>query len=199
MQGLLIAISSSRKYFYIQTPYLLPTEPILMALKTAALAGVDIRIMIPERADTRLTHLASLSYLDDMMCAGVKIYLYQKGFLHSKLIVSDDTLSTVGSTNMDFRSFEHNFEVNAFMYDRTSALILKEIFLKDQKDAFLLQKTMDKASVVSKGTRIYYSASGTVALKGEIDAAVYAAFNEMRIILKVLIFSVFQYQQTVFL
>ena len=140
MQGLLIAISSSRKYFYIQTPYLLPTEPILMALKTAALAGVDIRIMIPERADTRLTHLASLSYLDDMMCAGVKIYLYQKGFLHSKLIVSDDTLSTVGSTNMDFRSFEHNFEVNAFMYDRTSALILKEIFLKDQKDAFLLQR-----------------------------------------------------------
>lgn len=140
MQGLLIAISSSRKYFYIQTPYLLPTEPILMALKTAALAGVDIRIMIPERADTRLTHLASLSYLDDMMRAGVKIYLYQKGFLHSKLIVSDDTLSTVGSTNMDFRSFEHNFEVNAFMYDRTSALILKEIFLKDQKDAFLLQR-----------------------------------------------------------
>ncbi len=140
MQGLLIAISSSRKYFYIQTPYLLPTEPILLALKTAALAGVDIRIMIPERADTWLTHLGSLSYLDDMMRAGVKIYLYQKGFLHSKLMVSDDTLSTVGSTNMDFRSFEHNFEVNAFMYDTASALALKEIFLQDQKDAILLQQ-----------------------------------------------------------
>ncbi|MCD7925583.1 MAG: cardiolipin synthase [Bacteroides sp.] len=140
MQGLLIAISSSRKYFYIQTPYLLPTEPILLALKTAALAGVDIRIMIPERADTWLTHLGSLSYLDDMMRAGVKIYLYQKGFLHSKLMVSDDTLSTVGSTNMDFRSFEHNFEVNAFMYDTASALALKEIFLQDQKDAILLQR-----------------------------------------------------------
>ena len=113
MQGLLIAISSSRKYFYIQTPYLLPTEPILMALKTAALAGVDVRIMIPARADTWITHLGSLSYLDDIMRAGVRIYLYQKGFLHSKLMVSDDTLSTVGSTNMDFRSFEHNFEVNA--------------------------------------------------------------------------------------
>ena len=99
MQGLLIAISSSRKYFYIQTPYLLPTEPILMALKTAALAGVD-----------------------------------------SKLMVSDDTLSTVGSTNMDFRSFEHNFEVNAFMYDPSSALLLKGIFLQDQKDAILLQR-----------------------------------------------------------
>jgi len=140
MQGLLIAISSSRKYFYIQTPYLLPIEPILLALKTAALAGVDIRIMIPERADTWLTHLGSLSYLDDMMRAGVKIYLYQKGFLHSKLMVSDDTLSTVGSTNMDFRSFEHNFEVNAFMYDTASALALKEIFLQDQKDAILLQR-----------------------------------------------------------
>lgn len=140
MQGLLIAISSSRHYFYIQTPYLLPTEPILLALKTAALAGVDIRIMIPARADTRITHLGSLSYLDDIMRAGVKIYLYQKGFLHSKLMVSDDILSTVGSTNMDFRSFEHNFEVNAFMYDSASALTMKEIFLRDQKDAILLQR-----------------------------------------------------------
>lgn len=140
MQGLLIAISSARKYFYIQTPYLLPTEPILMALKTAALAGVDVRIMIPARADTRITHLGSLSYLDDVMRAGVRIYLYQKGFLHSKLMVCDDTLSTVGSTNMDFRSFEHNFEVNAFMYDPDSALTLKGIFLQDQKDAILLQR-----------------------------------------------------------
>lgn len=140
MQGLLIAISSSRRYFYIQTPYLLPTDPILLALKTAALAGVDVRIMIPARADTWLTHLGSLSYLDDMMRAGVKIYLYQKGFLHSKLMVSDDNLSTVGSTNVDFRSFEHNFEVNAFMYDSLSALALKEIFLQDQKDAILLQR-----------------------------------------------------------
>ena len=69
----------------------------------------------------------------------MKIYLYQRGFLHSKLMVSDDMLSTVGSTNMDFRSFEHNFEVNAFMYDRASALLLKDVFLSDQKDAKLLQ------------------------------------------------------------
>ena len=131
MQGLLIAISSSRKYFYIQTPYLLPTEPILMALKTAALAGVDVRIMIPARADTWITHLGSLSYLDDIMRAGVRIYLYQKGFLHSKLMVSDDTLSTVGSTNMDFRSFEHNFEINAFVYQKEFALQMKRIFTHD--------------------------------------------------------------------
>lgn len=139
MQGLLVAITNSRKYFYIQTPYLLPTEPILLALKTAALGGVDVRIMIPERADSRITHLATLSYLDELMACGVRIYRYKKGFLHSKLMVSDDTVSTVGSTNMDFRSFEHNFEVNAFMYDYGTAIRMKEIFLADQKDAELLQ------------------------------------------------------------
>lgn len=145
MQGLLIAITSAKRYFYIQTPYLLPTEPILWALKTAALAGVDVRIMIPLRPDSRITHLGSLSYLSELMEAGIKIYLYQKGFLHSKMMVSDDVLSTVGSTNMDFRSFEHNFEVNAFMYDNATALRLKEVFLQDQKDAFLLSiKTWKK-------------------------------------------------------
>ena len=138
MQGLLIAITSAQKYVYIQSPYLLPTEPILLALKTAAAAGVDVRIMIPEKSDSRMVHLGTMSYLQELMETGIKIYMYQKGFLHSKLIVCDDCLSSVGSTNMDFRSFEHNFEVNAFMYDRTSALKLKEIFLSDQKDAKLL-------------------------------------------------------------
>ena len=138
MQGLLVAITSSKRYLYIQTPYLLPTESILWALKTVALAGVDVRIMIPKMTDTRWIHWGSMSYLDELMEAGIKVYMYQKGFLHSKLIVSDDCLSSVGSTNMDFRSFEHNFEVNAFMYDKTSALLLKEIFLSDQNDAMLL-------------------------------------------------------------
>ena len=138
MQGLLMAITSSQKYLFIQTPYLLPTEPILWALKTVALTGVDVRIMIPKMTDTRWIHWGSRSYLDELMEAGIKVYMYQKGFLHSKLIVCDDCLSSVGSTNMDFRSFEHNFEVNAFMYDQTSALVLKEIFLLDQKDAKLL-------------------------------------------------------------
>jgi cardiolipin synthase len=139
MQALLMVIGSSQKYIYVQTPYLLPTEPILMALKNAALAGVDVRIMIPERADTKLIHYGSMSYLDELMVAGVKIYRYQKGFLHSKLMVSDDTYSTIGSTNMDFRSFEHNFEVNALMYDSNSASMMKEMFLSDQKDAERLQ------------------------------------------------------------
>ena len=139
MQGLLLAITSAQRYFYIQTPYLLPTDTILVALKTIALAGVDVRIMIPEKSDSRIIHWGTLSYLSELMEAGVKVYMYQKGFLHSKLVVCDDCLATVGSTNMDFRSFESNFEVNAFMFDRTSALRLKDVFLSDQKDARLLQ------------------------------------------------------------
>lgn len=139
MQGLTLAINSAKKYFYIQTPYFLPTEPILSALQTAALAGIDVRLMMPARADNRITHLGSCSYLNDILKAGVKVYFYQKGFLHSKLMVSDDTLSTVGSTNMDFRSFEHNFEVNAFIYDQETALRMKNIFLQDQKDSIPIQ------------------------------------------------------------
>lgn len=153
MQGLTMAICSARRYFYIQTPYLLPTETINQALQTAALAGVDVRIMMPKRADAWLIHKGSLSYLEELMKAGVKIYLYKKGFLHSKLMVCDDELSTIGSTNMDFRSFEHNFEANAFFYHRETALALKEIFLTDQRDCMLLSKNLwDKRSWKSKVT-----------------------------------------------
>ena len=88
-----------------------------------------------------------------MMDAGVKIYLYRRGFLHSKLMVSDDDFSTVGSTNMDFRSFEHNFEANAFFYDKDTALALKEIFLADQKKCMLLSpKVWKKRSAKNKVT-----------------------------------------------
>lgn len=145
MQGLTLAISHAKKYFYIQTPYFLPTEPILSALQTAALAGIDVRLMLPERADNRITHLGSCSYLNDVLQAGVKVYFYQKGFLHSKLMVSDDFLSTIGSTNMDFRSFEHNFEANAFIYDPDTAIRMKNIFLTDQKECVPLSaKTWKK-------------------------------------------------------
>ena len=133
MQGIMMAICTSRKYIYIQTPYFLPTEEVMTALQTAALAGIDVRIMIPKRADARLIHIGTLSYLDELMEAGIKVFFYEKGFLHSKMLVSDDELSTIGSTNIDFRSFEHNFEANAFFYDRKTSLDLKEIFLNDLK------------------------------------------------------------------
>ena len=147
MQGLTMAIMGAKKYFYMQTPYFLPTEQVLAAMQTAALAGVDVRLMLPERADNRLTHLGSCSYLKDILQAGVKVYFYKKGFLHSKLMVSDDMLSTVGSTNIDFRSFEHNFEVNAFIYDVDTALEMKEIFLQDQRSCTqLFLKNWNKRS-----------------------------------------------------
>ena len=130
--------SSAKNYIYIQTPYLLPTEPVLTALQSAALSGVDVRIMIPKKGDSRLIHIGTMSYIDDMLKAGVKVYLYKKGFIHSKLMVCDDNLSTVGSTNMDFRSFEHNFEANAFFYDKETALALKNIFYDDIKSCMLL-------------------------------------------------------------
>ena len=153
MQGLMMAVCGARRYFYIQSPYFLPNEEVKTALQTAALAGVDVRLMLPKRADTWLIHKGSLSYLAEMMDAGVKIYLYKKGFIHSKLMVSDDNFSTVGSTNMDFRSFEHNFEANAFFYDRDTALALKEIFLADQKSCMLLTlKIWNKRSWKNKVT-----------------------------------------------
>ena len=140
MQGLMKAVCSAKHYFYVETPYFLPTEEVMTAFQIAALGGVDVRIMLPKRADTFLTHMGSLSYLDELMKAGVKIYLYRKGFLHSKLWVADDEFASVGSTNMDFRSFEHNFEANVFFYDRETIRRLKNIFLADQKFSLLLSR-----------------------------------------------------------
>jgi Phosphatidylserine/phosphatidylglycerophosphate/cardiolipin synthases and related enzymes len=132
LQAYLKIIHSAKEYVYLQTPYFLPGESLLTALQTAALSGVDVRLMIPERSDSHMVHLATRSYLKSILKAGVKVYLYQPGFLHSKMVVSDDAVSTVGSTNLDFRSFEHNFEINAFLYQKEMALKLKEVFLNDQ-------------------------------------------------------------------
>lgn len=142
MQGLILALTRARRYFYVQTPYFLPTEEVLNAFQLAALSGVDVRVMLPKRADTFLTHKGSFSYLEELMKAGVKVYLYRKGFLHAKMFVADDELGTVGSTNMDFRSFEHNFEANAFFYDRLTVLKLKDLFLDDLKDCLQLSPKM---------------------------------------------------------
>jgi cardiolipin synthase len=135
LQGLTKAILSSKKYFFIQTPYFLPTDDILSALQTAALAGVDVRIMIPAKGDSWLAKMACYSSLKYVLESGIKVYFYHKGFLHSKMMVSDDLFSTVGSTNVDFRSFEHNFEINAFIYDKDTALKMRDIFVADQRDS----------------------------------------------------------------
>ncbi len=138
MQGYVRSILAARRYVYIETPYFLPNEPVLFALKTAAVGGVDVRIICPLRSDALLTDWASRSYLRELHEAGAQIYLYRSGFMHSKMMVSDDTLSTCGSTNLDSRSFENNFEVNAFVYDEGIALRMKKIFLDDQSQSVLL-------------------------------------------------------------
>ena len=110
------AISSATKRIYIQTPYFLPTESLLKALQAAALSHVDVRIMIPKRSDSVVLTNASFSYISECLKAGIKIYLYEKGMMHAKTMIIDDNWSTIGSTNFDFRSFEHNFEANLLIY-----------------------------------------------------------------------------------
>ena len=125
------AIMRARQRIWIQTPYYLPSDVLNTALQTAALAGIDVRLMLPARSDSHLIDLASHSYLDDMMRAGVRILFYKPGFLHSKLLIVDDMLTVIGSANMDFRSFEHNFEVNAFCYDAAFTARMAAIFADD--------------------------------------------------------------------
>ena len=143
MQGYVHIILQAKKYVYIETPYFLPTEPVLFAMKTAALGGVDVQLMIPAKTDARLVEWASKSYLEEMLEAGVKVLLYEEGFNHSKLLVSDDMLSTCGSTNIDFRSFENNFEGNAFIYDAEVAQRMKEVFLEDARRCRVLDENDD--------------------------------------------------------
>ena len=132
MQGYVRILLEAKRYVYMETPYFLPTEPVLFAMRTAALAGVDVRLMIPRRSDAWLIQLASMSYVTETLEAGVKVRLYEKGFNHSKLLVADDQISTCGSTNIDFRSFENNFEANVFFYDRQTALRIKDIYMRDE-------------------------------------------------------------------
>jgi len=132
MQGYVRILLSAKQYVYMETPYFLPTEPVMFAMKTAAIAGVDIRLMLPRHADSRFMQWASTSYVADIVKSGVKVYLYTAGFNHSKLLVCDDSLCTCGSTNIDFRSFENNFEANLFIYDARMATRMKHVFLVDQ-------------------------------------------------------------------
>jgi cardiolipin synthase len=139
MQGYVRIILSAKRYVYLETPYFLPTEPVLFALKTASIAGVDVRIIVPYRSDAKWVEWASRSYLREVVESGVTVMLYQAGFLHSKLLVCDDTICSCGSTNVDIRSFENNFESNIFLYGEAAAQQLREVFLADEREAVRLE------------------------------------------------------------
>ncbi|MCG4734356.1 phospholipase D-like domain-containing protein, partial [Casaltella massiliensis] len=106
---------NAKERVYIETPYFIPDESLLRALKSAALRGVDVRIIFPGIADHKIVHQASYSYFDDILRSGGKVYLYKKGFIHAKVVIIDDKIASTGSANMDLRSFMLNFEINAFM------------------------------------------------------------------------------------
>ncbi|SEN53579.1 cardiolipin synthase [Peptostreptococcus russellii] len=129
------AISQAKKRVYIETPYFIPDESILKAIKTAALSGVDVRIVFPQKIDHFIVNIASYSYFDEVLDAGARVFLYQKGFIHSKVVIVDDEMASIGSSNMDLRSFMLNFEVNTFIYEKKTIEIIADQFYKDQEDS----------------------------------------------------------------
>jgi len=129
--GYLKMISNAKEKIFIETPYFIPDDSIFEALRLAGLSGLDVRVMIPCKPDHPFVYWASMSYIGELLQAGVKFYTYEKGFLHSKVVLMDDFVSSVGTANLDIRSFKLNFEVNAFLYDEKINLSLTDRFLND--------------------------------------------------------------------
>jgi cardiolipin synthase len=133
--SLLQAVYLAKKEILITTPYFIPGDSLLEALRIAALSGLSVKLLVPGISDSKLVNAASKSYYEELLCAGVEVYLYQKGFVHAKTLVADGRLSVVGTANMDYRSFELNFEVNVLLYDEVIAEKLRAVFFNDLEDA----------------------------------------------------------------
>lgn len=131
MEAMFTAINSASRYVYITTPYFIPNDEISLALSTASKSGVDVRLIIPKSCDSWAAKYATYSYLEKLLRAGVKIYLYEKGNIHAKTMIVDDVFTTIGTSNMDYRSFHINFEVNALIYDEDITKQMLEIYIDD--------------------------------------------------------------------
>lgn len=140
MEVIFTAIVTSEKYVYLTTPYFIPNEQIITALQVASKSGVDVRLLIPKDSDSWTAKHATNSYIECLLEADIKIYRYCKGFIHAKTIVIDDVFSTVGTTNMDYRSFNINFEINAIIYNKEKSLELKSHFFEDLKESEAIDK-----------------------------------------------------------
>lgn len=136
--GYMRLIQTAEKTLWIQTPYLIPDDSVLDSLRIAAMAGVDVRIMIPDKPDHAFVYRATQYYARQLADDGVKIYFYHNGFIHAKTIVVDGRIASVGSANMDYRSFKLNFEINAFIYDSVVAKQLEEIYENDMRHSELI-------------------------------------------------------------
>lgn len=149
--GYIKMILSAKEYIYMQTPYFIPDESLMDALRVAALSGVKVKIMIPNKPDHPFVYWATLSHIGDLLAAGAETYIYQNGFLHAKTIVVDGKISSVGTANIDVRSFRLNFEVNAFLYDKEIAKALVNAFKNDIKlSTQMTRKLYDQRSIVIK-------------------------------------------------
>lgn len=130
-QAFFAAVTNAKKRVYITTPYFMPPASILTAIKVAALSNIDVRLIIPDKSDVHIPRWASFAYIQQLLEAGIRVYLYQDGFIHSKVILVDDDFTSIGTTNFDFRSFDTNFEVNAFIYNTEIAQSVEKQFKTD--------------------------------------------------------------------
>ena len=133
-------INNAKNYVYIQTPYLVPDSPMMEALKISALSGVDVRIIVPGAPDHFFMEWMLSANIGLLIEYGIKIYRYGNGFIHSKTIVADGEVCSIGTANLDIRSFKLNFEINAFIYNETVAKEQEKIFLEDQLKSKLVIK-----------------------------------------------------------
>ena len=133
--SLLQAIYLAKEEILITTPYFIPGDNIIDALRIAASSGLSVKLLVPGKADSKLVNAASKANYSDVLKAGVQIYFYEKGFIHAKTLVADGKLSIIGTANMDYRSFELNFEVNAIIYDIPFAQKMRQVFFEDLKSA----------------------------------------------------------------
>lgn len=135
MEAILTAINNAEDYIYLTTPYFIPNAQIITALQIASKVGVNVKLLIPKNSDSWVAEHATNSYLETLLEAGIEVYRYNKGFIHAKTMVVDDVFSTIGTCNLDNRSFNINFEINALIYNKTQSEILKSHFLEDIKDS----------------------------------------------------------------
>ena len=127
------AITLAKRRVYVQTPYFLPSDALLKALESAALSGVDVRLMIPRKLDSEMLRLATGSYIKECLLSGIKVYMYEPTVMHAKVVIIDDEFVTTGSTNFDFRSFEHNFEFNVLIYNKEFNEKMRQVFEADME------------------------------------------------------------------
>ena len=145
-------IHSAKDHVYIQTPYFIPDDSILDALKIASRSGIDVRIMVPCKPDHPFVYWATYSYVGDMVAAGAKCYVYNNGFLHAKTLCVDGMVACVGTANMDIRSFGLNFEVNAVIYSERTVQRLERAFENDMTQCtHVTRKVYDERSLIIKG------------------------------------------------